>query len=123
VHQSHTAPVACAGRTSSGKCFRLYTEEAFLGLRDHTLPEMQRSNLAWMILQLKALGIDEVMSFDFLSQPSAEVRHGALLEEGARSLLACGERPYPGIGTSWLIGLCAGDDPGAGAAVCVGGAG
>lgn len=42
--------------------------------QDHTLPEIQRSNLAWMVLQLKALGIDEVMTFDFISQPSAEVR-------------------------------------------------
>jgi len=61
-----------AGRTGPGKCFRLYTEEAFTKLPAHTLPEVQRSNLAWMILQLKALGIDEVMSFDFISQPSAE---------------------------------------------------
>ncbi len=61
-----------AGRTGPGKCFRLYTEEAFAELPAHTLPEVQRSNLAWMILQLKALGIDEVMSFDFISQPSAE---------------------------------------------------
>ncbi|GAB5029679.1 atp-dependent rna helicase dhx35 isoform x1 [Nannochloropsis oceanica] len=61
-----------AGRTGPGKCMRLYTEEAFIKLPAHTLPEVQRSNLAWMILQLKALGIDEVMSFDFISQPSAE---------------------------------------------------
>lgn len=40
--------------------------------QDHTIPEVQRSNLAWMALQLKALGIDQVMSFDFISQPSAE---------------------------------------------------
>lgn len=45
-----------------------------LWCQDHTLPEIQRSNLAWMVLQLKALGIDEVMTFDFISQPSAEVR-------------------------------------------------
>lgn len=42
-------------------------------MQPHTLPEIQRSNLAWMVLQLKALGIDEVMTFDFISQPSSEV--------------------------------------------------
>ncbi|KAH8899540.1 P-loop containing nucleoside triphosphate hydrolase protein [Thozetella sp. PMI_491] len=62
-----------AGRTRPGKCFRLYTEEAFQSLPDANVPEIQRSNLASFILQLKALGIDNVLRFDFLTPPPAEL--------------------------------------------------
>lgn len=58
-----------AGRTRPGKAFRLYTEEAYNRLPDNNVPEMQRSNLTTVILQLKALGIEDVLHFDFLSPP------------------------------------------------------
>lgn len=45
----------------------LTPEEGFRGLRESTVPEMQRSNLASVVLQLKALGIDNVLRFHFLS--------------------------------------------------------
>uniref|UniRef100_A0A8B9JWN2 DEAH-box helicase 35 n=1 Tax=Astyanax mexicanus TaxID=7994 RepID=A0A8B9JWN2_ASTMX len=61
-----------AGRNRPGKCFRLYTEEDFEKLPESTVPEMQRSNLAPVILQLKALGIDNVLRFSFLSPPPAQ---------------------------------------------------
>ncbi|XP_028380000.1 probable ATP-dependent RNA helicase DHX35 [Phyllostomus discolor] len=61
-----------AGRNRSGKCYRLYTEEAFDNLPQSTVPEMQRSNLAPVILQLKALGIDNVLRFHFMSPPPAQ---------------------------------------------------
>ncbi|XP_078411092.1 putative ATP-dependent RNA helicase DHX35 isoform X2 [Cetorhinus maximus] len=61
-----------AGRNRSGKCFRLCTEETFEKLPESTVPEMQRSNLAPVILQLKALGIDNVLRFHFLSPPPAQ---------------------------------------------------
>ncbi|OHF00370.1 helicase associated domain-containing protein [Colletotrichum orchidophilum] len=67
-----------AGRTRPGKCFRLYTEDAYLGLPEFTVPEMQRSNLAPFILQLKALGIDNVLRFNFLSPPPSELMAKAL---------------------------------------------
>lgn len=67
-----------AGRTRPGKCFRLYTEEAYQSLPDANVPEIQRSNLAPFILQLKALGIDNVLRFDFLSPPPAELMTRAL---------------------------------------------
>uniref|UniRef100_A0A673V3M1 RNA helicase n=1 Tax=Suricata suricatta TaxID=37032 RepID=A0A673V3M1_SURSU len=60
------------GRNRSGKCYRLYTEEAFDKLPQCTVPEMQRSNLAPVILQLKALGIDNVLRFHFMSPPPAQ---------------------------------------------------
>ncbi|KAI0181451.1 P-loop containing nucleoside triphosphate hydrolase protein [Hypoxylon sp. FL1284] len=62
-----------AGRTKPGKCFRLFTEKAFQALPDANIPEIQRSNLAPFILQLKALGIDNVIRFDYLTPPPAEL--------------------------------------------------
>uniref|UniRef100_A0A8H7NE43 Uncharacterized protein n=1 Tax=Bionectria ochroleuca TaxID=29856 RepID=A0A8H7NE43_BIOOC len=58
-----------AGRTKPGKCFRLYTEDSYGALPDANIPEIQRSNLAPIILQLKALGIDNIVRFGFLSPP------------------------------------------------------
>ncbi|MGH0164759.1 UNVERIFIED_CONTAM: hypothetical protein FKN15_047917 [Acipenser sinensis] len=60
------------GRNRAGKCYRLYTEEDFEKLPPSTVPEMQRTNLAPVILQLKALGIDNVLRFSFLSPPPAQ---------------------------------------------------
>lgn len=62
-----------AGRTKPGKCYRLFTELAYASLPEATTPEIQRSNLAPTILQLKALGIDNVLRFDFLTSPPAEM--------------------------------------------------
>lgn len=62
-----------AGRTRPGKCFRLYTEEIYDSLPDANIPEIQRSNLAPFILQLKALGIDNVLRFNFLTPPPTEL--------------------------------------------------
>lgn len=62
-----------AGRTKPGKCFRLYTEPNFRSLPESTIPEIQRSNLAPIILQLKALGIDNIVRFPFLTPPPAEL--------------------------------------------------
>ncbi|KAJ3053474.1 hypothetical protein HK097_004188 [Rhizophlyctis rosea] len=67
-----------AGRTRPGKAYRLFTEEAFNALPDNNVPEMQRSNLATVILQLKALGIENVLRFDFLSPPPVEIMTRAL---------------------------------------------
>ena len=70
---SATQRAGRAGRTKPGKCYRLYTEAAYHGLPEATVPEIQRSNLAPIILQLKALGIDNVLRFDFLTPPPAEL--------------------------------------------------
>lgn len=58
-----------AGRTKPGKCFRLYTEEAFKGLQEQTFPEILRSNLSMVVLQLKKLGINDLVHFDFMDPP------------------------------------------------------
>lgn len=70
---SATQRAGRAGRTKPGKCYRLYTEEAYQSLPQATVPEIQRSNLAPIILQLKALGIDNVLRFEFLTPPPAEL--------------------------------------------------
>ena len=70
---SATQRAGRAGRTKPGKCYRLYTESAYQSLPEATIPEIQRSNLAPTILQLKALGIDNVIRFDFLTPPPAEL--------------------------------------------------
>ena len=59
-----------AGRTRPGKCFRLYTERAFkMEMQENTYPEILRSNLGSVVLQLKKLGIDDLVHFDFMDPP------------------------------------------------------
>lgn len=70
---SATQRAGRAGRTKPGKCYRLYTEANFEALEAATVPEIQRSNLAPVILQLKALGIDNIVRFDFITAPPAEL--------------------------------------------------
>ena len=70
---SATQRAGRAGRTKPGKCFRLYTEVAYSQMAEATVPEIQRSNLAPIILQLKALGIDNIVRFEFLTPPPAEL--------------------------------------------------
>ena len=70
---SATQRAGRAGRNKPGKCYRLYTETSFQRLEDATVPEIQRSNLAPVILQLKALGIDNIVRFDFITSPPAEL--------------------------------------------------
>ncbi|WWC99722.1 hypothetical protein V866_006627 [Kwoniella sp. B9012] len=62
-----------AGRVGAGKAFRLYTKWAFKNeLLEDTIPEIQRTNLATVVLMLKSLGINDVLNFDFLDKPPAE---------------------------------------------------
>jgi len=68
-----------AGRTQPGKCFRLYTEEAFKKvLAPQTYPEILRSNLSSVVLQLKKLGIEDLVHFDFMDPPAPETLMRAL---------------------------------------------
>ena len=62
-----------AGRTGPGKCFRLYTERAFREeMLETAVPEIQRTNLANTVLSLKAMGINDLLSFDFMDAPPTE---------------------------------------------------
>ncbi|KAJ8315572.1 LOW QUALITY PROTEIN: hypothetical protein KUTeg_007722 [Tegillarca granosa] len=61
-----------AGRESAGSCYRLYTEEEFESFKPNTVPEIQRCNLSNVVLQLLAMGITDVIHFDFMDKPSTE---------------------------------------------------
>ncbi|OXU27468.1 hypothetical protein TSAR_011206 [Trichomalopsis sarcophagae] len=68
-----------AGRTKPGKCFRLYTEKAYKNeMQENTYPEILRSNLGSVVLQLKKLGIDDLVHFDFMDPPAPETLMRAL---------------------------------------------
>ena len=54
------------------------TQSAFAELPDYLPPEMQRTDISWAVLQLKSLGIDNILHFDFLSPPPAEIMIHAL---------------------------------------------
>ena len=59
-----------AGRTGPGKCYRLYTYNAFKNeMLPDTVPEIQRTNLADTVLILKALGINDLLNFQFMDPP------------------------------------------------------
>ncbi|KAK7302892.1 hypothetical protein RJT34_13789 [Clitoria ternatea] len=68
-----------AGRVRPGKCYRLYTEEYFLKhMSNEGIPEIQRSNMVSCVIQLKALGIDNILGFDWPASPSPEAMIRAL---------------------------------------------
>lgn len=71
-----------AGRESSGTCYRLFTEEQFDKLQEMTTPEIQRCNLASVMLQLIALGINDVERFDFMDKPDDGAIQKALAQLG-----------------------------------------
>ena len=71
------------GRTSDGICIRLYSEEDFLARPEFTDPEILRTSLASVILQMAMLGLGDVEAFGFLDPPDRrQVKAGvALLHE------------------------------------------
>lgn len=94
-----------AGRTGPGKCFRLYTESAYRNeLSVTAIPEIQRVNLAMTTLTMKALGINDISSFDFMDPPSPQAvmfsmeqlySLGALDEEGLLTKLGRKMAEFP----------------------------
>ena len=75
-----------AGRVEAGVCIRLYSEEDFLGRSPHTQPEIQRANLAEVILRMKAFRLGEIETFPFLNPPPPSAISGGyslLVELGA----------------------------------------
>ena len=71
------------GRVGPGVCLRLYSEQDYLSRPRFTDPEIQRTNLAAVILQMLTLGLGEVEQFPFIDPPDARmVRDGyKLLQE------------------------------------------
>uniref|UniRef100_A0A8C9P3N5 RNA helicase n=1 Tax=Spermophilus dauricus TaxID=99837 RepID=A0A8C9P3N5_SPEDA len=69
-----------AGREDSGICYRLYTEEEFEKFEKMTVPEIQRCNLASVMLQLLAMKVPNVLTFDFMSKPSPDHIQAAIAQ-------------------------------------------
>ncbi|VAI89168.1 unnamed protein product [Triticum turgidum subsp. durum] len=94
-----------AGRTGPGKCYRLYTESAYRNeMPATTIPEIQRINLGWTVLNMKAMGINELVSFDFMDPPAPQAlisameqlySLGALDEEGLLTKLGRKMAEFP----------------------------
>ncbi|GLT99458.1 hypothetical protein SLE2022_168960 [Rubroshorea leprosula] len=94
-----------AGRTGPGKCYRLYTEAAFRNeMAQTTTPEIQRINLGTTTLTMKAMGINDLLSFDFMDPPSPQAlisameqlySLGALDEEGLLTRLGGKMAEFP----------------------------
>ena len=58
-----------AGRTSAGKCYRLYSEVIYNDMPDKSLPEILRVTLETTALKLHEFGVTNVLSFDFVEEP------------------------------------------------------
>ncbi|CAI5962557.1 unnamed protein product [Closterium sp. NIES-64] len=94
-----------AGRTGPGKCYRLYTESAYRNeMLPTTVPEIQRTNLGMTTLTLKAMGINDLLAFDFMDPPPPQAlisameqlyNLGALDEEGLLTKLGRKMAEFP----------------------------
>ena len=68
-----------AGRTKPGKCFRLYTKESYdKELKKSSIPEILRSNITSVVLNLLKLGIEDLVHFDFIDPPAPETMMRAI---------------------------------------------
>lgn len=66
-----------AGRVQDGICIRLFSQEDYLKRERFTMPEIQRANLAEVILRMKAFKLGDIESFPFINPPThAAVRGG-----------------------------------------------
>ncbi|KAI6046198.1 P-loop containing nucleoside triphosphate hydrolase protein [Pisolithus marmoratus] len=69
----------CAGQTGPGKCYCLYTEAAYCNkMLPTSILDIQRTNLAHTILLLKVMGINDLLSFDFMDPPPTPMMLTAL---------------------------------------------
>ncbi len=73
------------GREAPGVCIRLYSEADFAARPDYTEPEILRSNLASVILQMKAMELGDIERFAFLQPPE-----GRSIRDGYQTLLEIG---------------------------------
>ena len=70
------------GRTADGICIHLYSEEDLQRADDYTDPEIKRTSLAGVILQMALLNLPDIRNFAFIDPPP-----GQLIREGLRTLL------------------------------------
>lgn len=74
-----------AGRTAPGYCYRLFTESSLSRRLPYQTPEIQRSNLAQVVLAMKKAGIQNIADFQFLDYPG---RHS--INQAVETLTALG---------------------------------
>ncbi|HEX8510726.1 MAG TPA: ATP-dependent RNA helicase HrpA, partial [Propionibacteriaceae bacterium] len=90
------------GRVAPGVCIRLYSEEDYLGRPEYTEPEILRTNLASVILQMTAAELGDISSFPFVEAPdNAQITDGLRLLDELGALSGRGSRDRPrltGIG-------------------------
>lgn len=93
---SATQRAGRAGRTRPGRCLRLYPTHDFYARPTHDAPEIKRLDLAELVLELKAAGVEQVGAFAFFEAPHAQAleqaelllrRLGALSPQGVLSKL------------------------------------
>ena len=91
-----------SGRTSNGIAIRLYSEQDFMRRPEYTEPEILRTNLAAVILQMISLGLGDIANFPFLQPPDSRgIKDGLdlLRELGAVSGTGTGDPAITRIGT------------------------
>ncbi|XP_065175902.1 probable ATP-dependent RNA helicase DHX40 [Sycon ciliatum] len=68
-----------AGRTSAGQCHRIYSRDVFeTTMGERIVPEIQRTSLTSVVLQLKAINIDDVIGFQYMDAPQEAAIAAAL---------------------------------------------
>ncbi|NMW74330.1 ATP-dependent RNA helicase HrpA [Mobiluncus mulieris] len=81
------------GRTCPGICIRLYSQQDFLSRPEYTEPEIQRTSLSAVILQMASLGLGEVADFPFLDPPSPRSVTDGVLELSQLGALDTRKKP------------------------------
>lgn len=96
-----------AGRLSAGVCIRLYSSEDFAGMSEFGEPEIQRTNLASVLLTMQSLRLGDPSEFDFIDRPDARLitdarkllfELGAVGAEHAQTQKAGSHKPLNAIG-------------------------
>ena len=92
-------------RVGPGKCYRLYTEAAYrCEMLPTAVPEIQRTNLENTVLLLKAMGVNDLLNFDFMDPPPVQTlinsletlfELGALDDEGLLTKLGRKMAEFP----------------------------
>ena len=91
------------GRVGPGVCIRLYSEEDYRSRPQYTEPEIQRTNLAAVVLQMLTLGLGDVEQFPFIDPPDSRmVRDGYKLLEELGAVSATGTLTDVGVRMSRL---------------------
>jgi ATP-dependent helicase HrpA len=87
------------GRLADGVCVRLYSEDDFNTRPEFTDPEVLRTNLASVILQMAALGLGEIEAFPFLEPPDRrQIRDGVALLQELRAFDPAAAEPLTPLG-------------------------